>query len=197
MDVKYYDLLSTAIIGVVIVTVVNYLFLENINIDSVAYLALGYLAGYFINSIGSLFESFYHWTIGGIPSDKLLTPINGKEWTGYGRVRFYETEKVIKRLKKELNDPDASPRKMFGCAMRSVNSCKDSRVPAFNSQYAWSRTLFTAIWIVDFLFAIRLYNEWLFWLVGILLLLISWNRFKERGYYYAREVLNEYLKQTK
>ena len=27
MDIKYYDLLSTAIIGVVIVTVVNYLFL--------------------------------------------------------------------------------------------------------------------------------------------------------------------------
>jgi hypothetical protein len=30
----------------------------------------------------------------------------------------------------------------------------------------------------------------------MILLIISWNRFKERGYYYAREVLNEYLKRT-
>ena len=48
MDIKYYDLLSTTIIGVVLVSVVNYLFLENIQIDAVAYLALGYLVGYFI-----------------------------------------------------------------------------------------------------------------------------------------------------
>ena len=85
---------------------------------------------------------------------------------------------------------------MFGCAMRRVNGCEDSRVPAFNAQYAWSRTILTTILIVDFLCAFRYYNNWLFWLMAVILLVISWNRFKERGYYYAREVLNEYLKQT-
>ena len=49
MDIKYYDLLSTTIIGVTIVASINYLFLENIEIDGIVYLALGYLAGYFIN----------------------------------------------------------------------------------------------------------------------------------------------------
>lgn len=39
MDIKYYDLLSTAIIGVVIVTMINFLFLGNIEIDSIVYLA--------------------------------------------------------------------------------------------------------------------------------------------------------------
>ena len=131
-----------------------------------------------------------------MPSDKFLTLVEGRNWTGCNRVKFYEAEKVIEALKNELNDPRASERKMFGCAMRRVNGCEDSRVPAFNAQYAWSRTILTTILIVDFLCAFRYYNNWLFWLMAVILLVISWNRFKERGYYYAREVLNEYLKQT-
>lgn len=196
MDIKYYDLLSNTIIGVTIVATINYLFIGNIEIDGVVYLALGYLAGYFINAIGSLLEGFYYKTINGMPSDKLLTLVNGQNWTGCKRVKFYEAEKAIATLKKELNDQHASERKMFGCAMRKVNGCEDCRVPAFNAQYAWARTILTTILIADTLCAFRFYNEWQFWPIAMILLIISWNRFKERGYYYAREVLNEYLKRT-
>lgn len=196
MDIRYYDLLSTAIIGVIVVAVANCLFFGNLEIDGVVYLALGYLVGYFINALGSLFESLYYKTINGMPSDKLLTLVEGQNWTGCNRVKFYEAEKAIEALRNELNDPHASERKMFGCAMRKVNGCEDSRVPAFNAQYAWSRTILTTMLILDFLCAFRYYNDWLFWLIAVILLVISWNRFKERGYYYAREVLNEYLKQT-
>lgn len=196
MDIRYYDLLSTAIIGVIVVAVANCLFFGNLDIDGVVYLALGYLVGYFINALGSLFESLYYKTINGMPSDKLLTLVEGQNWTGCNRVKFYEAEKAIEALRNELNDPHASERKMFGCAMRKVNGCEDSRVPAFNAQYAWSRTILTTMLILDFLCAFRYYNDWLFWLIAVILLVISWNRFKERGYYYAREVLNEYLKQT-
>ena len=196
MDIRYFDLLSTAIIGVIVVAIINYLFFGNLEIDGVVYLALGYLVGYFINALGSLLESLYYKTINGMPSDKFLTLVEGRNWTGCNRVKFYETEKVIEALRSELNDPHASERKMFGCAMRKVNGCEDSRVPAFNAQYAWSRTILTTILIVDFLCAFRYYSNWLFWLIAVILLVISWNRFKERGYYYAREVLNEYLKQT-
>lgn len=80
--------------------------------------------------------------------------------------------------------------------MRKVNGCEDCRVPAFNAQYAWARTMLTTILIADTLCAFRFYNEWQFWPIAMILLIISWNRFKERGYYYAREVLNEYLKRT-
>ena len=196
MDIRYYDLLSTAIIGVIVVAVANCLFFGNLEIDGVVYLALGYLVGYFINALGSLFESLYYKTINGMQSDKLLTLVEGQNWTGCNRVKFYEAEKAIEALRNELNDPHASERKMFGCAMRKVNGCEDSRVPAFNAQYAWSRTILTTMLILDFLCAFRYYNDWLFWLIAVILLVISWNRFKERGYYYAREVLNEYLKQT-
>ena len=192
MDIRYYDLLSTAIIGVIVVAVANCLFFGNLEIDGVVYLALGYLVGYFINALGSLFESLYYKTINGMPSDKLLTLVEGQNWTGCNRVKFYEAEKAIEALRNELNDPHASERKMFGCAMRKVNGCEDSRVPAFNAQYAWSRTILTTMLILDFLCAFRYYNDWLFWLIAVILLVISWNRFKERGYYYAREVLNEY-----
>ena len=80
--------------------------------------------------------------------------------------------------------------------MRKVNSCENSRVPVFNAQYAWSRSILTTMLIVGLGCAFRFYNEWIFWPVIIILLIISWNRFKERAYYYAREVLNEYLKQA-
>ena len=196
MDIKYYDLLSTTIIGVIIVAAINYLFFGNMEIDGVVYLALGYLAGYFINAIGSLLENFYYKTINGMPSDKLLTIVNGQNWTGCKRVKFYEAEKAIEMLKNELDDPHASKQKMFGCAMRKVNGCEDCRVPAFNAQYAWSRTILTTVLITDTLCAFRFYNEWLFWVIAVTLMIISWNRFKERGCYYAREVLNEYLKRT-
>ena len=158
MDIRYYDLLSTAIIGVIVVAIINYLFFGNLEIDGVVYLALGYLVGYFINALGSLLESLYYKTINGMPSDKFLTLVEGRNWTGCNRVKFYEAEKVIEALKNELNDPRASERKMFGCAMRRVNGCEDSRVPAFNAQYAWSRTILTTILIVDFLCAFRYYK---------------------------------------
>ena len=176
--------------------VINYLFVDNIKVDGVVYLAMGYLVGYFINAIGSLLEGFYYKTINGMPSDKLLTLVNGQNWTGCKRVKFYEAEKVIEMLKNELNDQHASEQKMFGCAMRKVNACKDCKIPIFNAQYAWSRTILTAILIATTLCAFRFYNEWLFWLIAVMLLVISWNRFKEKAYYYAREVLNEYLKRT-
>ena len=127
MEIKYYDLLSTAIIGVSCIAIVNYLILDGIEVDGVVYLALGYIVGYFINSIGSLMENIYYWTIKGMPSDNLLTLVKGQNWTGCSRVKFYEAEKVMELLQQELEDQNASARKMFGCAMRKVNACEDSK----------------------------------------------------------------------
>ena len=60
MDMKYYDLLSTTVIGIVVVAFVNYLFFGMVEIDGVVYLALGYLVGYFVNAVGSLLEGIYY-----------------------------------------------------------------------------------------------------------------------------------------
>ena len=50
--------------------IINYLYLENIEVNSIAYLALGYLIGYFVNSIGSLLEGIYYKTIKGTEFNK-------------------------------------------------------------------------------------------------------------------------------
>lgn len=203
MDIKYYDLLSSTIIGASVVAVVNTLFYENVNVDAVVYLALGYLVGYFLNAVGCLLERFYFKKMkGGIPSDNLLTLVEGQNWTGYKRVKFYQAEKAIELLKNELNKQDASKEEMFEYAMRKVNGCENSRVPTFNAQYAFSRTFLTTVLIMIVLIGIglidylRIEDVWVILLIALITMVVSWIRFKERGYYYAREVLNEYINQS-
>lgn len=196
MNLNYYDLLSTTIIGVAVIAVANYFFLGNLNIDAVVYLALGTIAGYFINAIGSFLEDFYYLLIKGRPFDKLLSTEAGQPWIGCGSTKFYEANTAISRLRTELNDPLASPAKMFGCAMRKVNACNTNRVPTFNAQYVWSRTILTTVLITDLVSAFFFYDKCLFWLIAVALFLFSLNRFKEKSYYYAKEVLSEYLTQT-
>lgn len=195
MDFKYYDLLSSIIIGYF--TMMAYLFAFGIDYNeeySIAYIAAAYVVGYLINSISSLLEPFWYKSIGGIPSDKLLTIEAGKTYTGISKVRFYEAEKAIQLLKAETGDANASTRKMFACAMRLTNGDSSTRVQDFNAQYAFSRVLLTTIFFVTIAVISTHYGVWQSYLL-LIALVICWNRFKERGYYYAREVLNEYLKQ--
>ena len=86
---------------------------------------------------------------------------------------------------------------MFGYAMRMVNANKDCRVPDFNGHYALSRVILTTMFMAFVFVEIKFYNVWYSWLISIAILLLARNRYKERGYYYAREVLNEYLKSRK
>lgn len=193
MTFKYYDLLATTIIGVLALSLIKFLWFETFAIDSIGLLAGGYVVGYFINTISSLLESFYFWTIRGIPSDVLLKPNSKHEWTGISKVKFYERKVVVDKLKTELKDNEASTGKMFACAQRHAASNKDGRVCDFNAQYAFSRNILTCTLLSFIITLPRFYSEWLYWVIGIITLLILWNRYRESGYYYAREVLNEYL----
>lgn len=193
MEFKYYDLLSTIIVGYF--AMMAYLFFAGIDYNedySVAYIAAAFVIGYLINAVSSLLENFWYWTIGGMPSDNLLTIDPNKKYTGIYRVRFYEAAKAIQCLKEDLNNQNANTRQMFGCAMRKTNGNQNSRVPDFNAQYAFSRVLLTTLFFVTIIAIVYHPCDWRTYLM-IIPLLISWNRFKERGYYYAREVLNEYL----
>lgn len=193
MEFKYYDLLSTIIVGYF--AMMACLFFAGIDYNedySIVYIAVAFVVGYLINAVSSLLENFWYWTIGGMPSDKLLTIDPNKNYTGIYRVRFYEAEKAIASLKEDLNNQAATMRQMFGCAMRKTNGNQDSRVPDFNAQYAFSRVLLTTLFIVTIIAIAYHLCDWRYYLM-IVPTLVAWNRFKERGYYYAREVLNEYL----
>lgn len=193
MNFKYYDLLSSLVTGVIVCISINYAFELNFDYDAIPLLAIAYIVGYFINSISALCENTFYKIMGGMPSDVLLTPIEGISYTGYKRIKFYQPDRVIELLKDELHDQNPSKGKMFGKAMSYSNSDSSTRVPDFNAQYAFSRALLTTVIILGVIWGFQLYNELWYWFILIILLYLSYRRCKERGYYYAREVLIEYL----
>lgn len=195
MELKYYDLLSNTIVGVVVIAVVKVMWYNDKTLDMEAYIAGGYLLGYFINAISSLIEPILYKLIGGKPSDKLLTLVEGQEWTGISKVKFYEAQRIIEKLKQEVDDDSVSTGRMFAFAKCHSVSNPNSRVPDFNAQYAFSRAIFTCAIVIFVSLAFQLYDVLYFWVLGFGIIWLSWNRFREKGYYYAREVLNEYMKE--
>lgn len=201
MNFKYYDIISTLICGVVLLFVVSIVTNWDISkVNVVIVLSLAYVMGYILNAVSAILEPLYYWFMGGMPSDKLLrfpeSNCCGKvrKYTGFGRVRFYEYEKVVKLLREELDDADADEKKMFGKAMSYSNSNDKSRVPDFNAHYAFSRVMLTLVLVSTCLIMTKYYDVWWAWLITLLVILLVGRRCKERGYYYAREVLIEYLK---
>lgn len=193
MNFKYYDLLSSVIIGFFAIVALLYATGNEYNKDlTMAYMAGSYVVGYLFNALSSLMEPFWYLTIGGMPSDRLLTLNPKKKYTGINRVRFYHAKEAIDKLRKQLNNNEADTKQMFSLAMRETNGNPSSRVQDFNAQYAFSRVLMTSLLIITFIAIICEPCCWKSYL-AIIPLFLSWNRFKERGYYYAREVLNEYL----
>lgn len=201
MNFKYYDIINTLICGVVLLFVVSIVINWDISkVNVVIVLSLAYVMGYILNAVSALLEPLYYWFMGGMPSDKLLRfpepNCCGKvrKYTGFGRVRFYEYEKVVKLLREELDDADADEKKMFGKAMSYSNSNDKSRVPDFNAHYAFSRVMLTLVLVSTCLIMTKYYDVWWAWLITLLVILLVGRRCKERGYYYAKEVLIEYLK---
>lgn len=201
MQFKYYDTLSTLISGTVLLFVLSLAVgwdMKDINV--VILLAVAFVFGYLVNAISAMAEPVYYWFMGGMPSNKLLTPptpnCRGKvrKYTGFGRVRFYEYDKAIQMLRKELSDENAGPRKMFGKAMSYSNSNGNTRVPDFNAHYAFSRVMLTLVIVSSVLMMTQYYDKWWAWVIAVGVILMTGHRCKERGYYYAREVLIEYIK---
>ena len=194
MEYKYYDLLSCLTVGISVFCVTVFLLFPEAGIPEITYVPLGYLTGYFLNAISSILEHFFYWTIGGKPSDNLLSAKVDHSWTGCRKVKFFFANEVVEYLRKDTQDENATKEKMFAYAMQQVNSSPNSRISDFNGHYALSRVVLTATLIVVIVVEIKFCCICWSWPLSITALLLTWNRFKERGYYYAREVLNEYLK---
>jgi len=193
MNFKHYDVFSQLVMGYIILFALMMFFgIEYDNSHSVPYIAIAFLLGYFTNTVSSILEGFFYLTIGGRPSDKLLTIQKGKNYTGIRKVKFYEAARVIELLKNDVDDENASPLKMFSKAMRTANSNDKSRVSDFNANYAFSRIVLTTMLVVSMLIIVKCPCSWKTYLI-LFPLLLSWERFRQRGYYYAKEVLNEYL----
>lgn len=195
MKFKYYDVLSTLLLGYVFLVVLIYVL--DIDYDSklsLAYLSIAYILGYLVNAVSSFLERFYNLTIGGKPSEQLLNKdiIDKKGYSGYWRIKFYEAKECREMLINEVGKSEVKNCELFSRALG--NSCSDynTRVPDFNAQYAFSRSLLTTILLLSIIIIIVNYYDYRSYFI-IIVLLICWNRFKERGYYFAKEVLSVYM----
>lgn len=189
MKFKFYDIISLLIPGFILYLV--YLSLNNEVFDNDFALpatAIAFVIGYFVNTVSSWLEEFYFFTWGGKPSDNLL---DGK---GVWKVTFYEHEKVKKLLTQELGKANPNNDELFQVAMRYATPTVNPRVPDFNANYAFSRVMLTTVLLVGILLICRFPTNLSIYLLFIPFLFISWLRSKQRGYYFAKEVLQTYLK---
>jgi hypothetical protein len=192
MSFKTYDILSSLIPGaLILLTVFNPVGAKYDRNLILAYTAISFLLGYIINAIASWLEGIYVLTWGGKPSDKLLSGQN--IW----KARFYWAEEVKTLLKRETTNPNPSNDELFSIAMRTVAGIKDSRIEDFNAMYAFSRSLLTTAVLGSAILLFHNYSNWKYYAVLVPLVFITWLRCKQRAYYYAREVLNEYLKKER
>lgn len=152
------------------------------------YTAEAFLLGYIINALSSWLESFYYWTWKGKPSTKLLRGV------GTWKIKFYTAEKVRTLLLEECSTENPDMDELFSCALRKISGEKEGKVEDLNSGYAFSRSLLTT-GVIGIPFVLYQHaSDIRFFLILLPLLFVLWLRAKQRAYFYAREVLNSYLK---
>ena len=188
MKFKFYDVLSHLIPGFIVY--LTYLEFTGEAFDKdflVPATAIAFVLGYFVNTLASWLEDFYYWTWGGKPSNRLL---EGNEIL---KVRFYEHQKAKDLLKEENSGSRTTNDVLFGIAIRYATPEVNSRVADFNANYAFSRVILTTILITSGFMIYLYYDYYKVYLITTPLILIAWYRCKQRGYYYAREVLKTYI----
>lgn len=188
MSFKPYDILSALIPGfLVLLVLLNFLNIPYNKDLVIAYTAIAFLIGFMVNTLSSWLEEFYYFTWGGKPSNNLL------EGKSIWKVRFYDYKTVKTHLIEESKKENPTNDHLFSIAMRYSNGQKDTRVDDFNANYAFSRVLLTTVLLSTIFLLVENFYDWRYYLILIPLLIVVWLRCKQRGYYYAREVLNEYL----
>lgn len=189
MTFKAYDIFSSLVPGFLMLLGLQYFFEIPYDKDFVVgYTAVAFLLGYVINTIGSWLEDFYFFTWGGKPSNNLL---DGQKTQ---KIKLYNHIQVNQHLSQKTNSQNPSKDELFSIAMRNANGQKDTRIEDFNAIYAFSRTLLTTALIGGILVLIKNYNDWKFYAVVVPVIFVLWLRCKQRGYYYAKEVINVYCK---
>jgi hypothetical protein len=150
--------------------------------------------GYLVQALASLLEPILNKTWGGRLSERALTQ-------GLGNRYFSEADgKRIRAKLHQLASAEASDQSIFFIAMQVAETCGSSRVSRFNALYAYHRALVLFSLIALGLFVTSFWGGGLAshltwkqntvaWMVLTLLLLLFWNRTRQRAIYYVREVL--------
>lgn len=188
MNFKIYDIFSQLIPGFILYA--TYLYIDHQIFDASFILpatAISFVIGYFVNTLASWLEHIYFFTWGGRPSNQLL---DGKStW----KVTFNELEKTKKILIQEANKEEPTNDELFSIASRYATPENSIRVADFNANYAFSRVILTTMLLVSLMLIWANFTNPLIYLVTIPTIFIAWLRSKQRGFYFAKEVLKNYL----
>jgi len=189
MNFKLYDIFSQLIPGFIVY--ITYLKINHETFDSgfiVPATVIAFIIGYFVNTLASWVESIYFFTWGGKPSNQLL------EGRSIWKVKFHELEKTKKMLIEEFGEEDPTNEQLFSIAMRYATPEVSVRVADFNANYAFSRVILTTMIIISIALIWANYLNPLIYVITIPIVFIAWLRSKQRGFYFAKEVLKTYLR---
>lgn len=198
MNFRLYDILAMLVQGILVTGTALFLFYPDcLNGANSLYLtAVAFFIGYIINALGSWLEEFYRWLVGGKPSTAIFHPKKGKNYSGSGRVRFYQVDIVSQLLCKDCNVDEVKGNEeiLFSHAKNIAEKSDNKRIQEFNATYAMSRSFLTAAIILMFLIIVR-FPCCLYSYLSILIVVVCLFRLRDFNYYYVREVLTTYLHQ--
>lgn len=198
MKLQAYEVLSQLLPGYFVYAIVLVLFPNwNLSLDALPSVGLAFFLGFFTNGLGSIMEGLYFSLWGGKPSRNLLM---GK---GIKGIYLSEWEQIRRRLTEDFQGklPEAADRQsdaLFGVAMRHVAKTEDTRIGQFNGTYALARSVLTSVLLlgaIGFWSEVAQENVWVYTGAFLGLLFLTAYRTRQRGYYFAKEVLNTYLQQ--
>lgn len=203
----YYDLLGHIIPGLVLIGgayLLLYWFGVEVKIPvisdavtAVVILGMAIFSGNLLQALSSLLEPFYFWTWGGMPSNKLLAGKSRRISAVYLSILKDTVKGHIAVSKTETNEAkgELENRDIFMHCLTLCNQKSLGRINRFNSLYAYHRALTTLSLVFLVITIIALIKVsvpagalWVI-LTEIIVTLILWNRTRQRGFYFAEEVL--------
>jgi hypothetical protein len=199
---EIYDVIGVLVPGTLLICVLPLFFPSLISTASavkfpdafavIALTAAAILGGHVVQAISSLVEPIIYFTWGGRPSDRVFTKGLGNRYLPL------ELAIQIKEKLKAAYGANLSDRSLFVKAMQRAET-GPGRVARFNALYAYHRAVLTLTLIVTILFLASFHaglatamtkKQDVGMLISLLLFLgLSWHRAKQRGFYYAKEVL--------
>lgn len=162
-------------------------------------LAVAYAIGHVLQALSSFLQPIYFYLWGGRPSDNLLSGRNSM--LGGGRDQIVAQLKESFRINNKTDDEEYS--EIFTRAMSLVSAEKIGRVEAFNASYAFHRALLTTAWILASVLTVIVITSALnlvslpesneplliITVLGWCAAIVEFFRARQRGYYYAKEVI--------
>jgi hypothetical protein len=154
--------------------------------------AVAIVLGQAIQALSSILEPFYFWTWFGMPSNRALqgkTKRMSKAFAGEIKERF--KTHILKGENRDVSDHEIFMSALSICTHKSLG-----RVARFNSLYAYHRALTTLLLVATITTAIIIAScdpnppaAWRIFLIELGVTFLFWYRTKQRGMYFADEVL--------